>query len=208
MRFAAILLFAGALFSAQQGKAETRYEKAAAALIAKSPEELARQVASSGFDSLDRAIQVSTEPVFRCSSGGDHFLRAFIYKSDGHTVFQVYHWEEYDTDWKFINRVTFEGPTGPIEGDAETLGGVVTGCSSFSGRCGHRDDIVFEVDEKVLREIAADAKAGSGDVWKYKLAGRFGGEPNAMLLKTEIAALILAVDAIRKREAIPSFRAE
>lgn len=180
-----------------------RAQKAEAVLIAKSPTEIAQLLEIDGADVLDLSITISTQPVYRVKYADDHFLRAIIYKDSGRTVFQVYRLMSYSTDTKAIDSATYETPDGPVEVEADTLRSEITACSS-RGRCGHRDDVVFDVPEALLRRLSAGATGGTTDSWRYKLAGRFGPEEAATILKTEIAGLLIGVDAVRKRYAIPT----
>jgi len=193
-------VLAGCWFATAPVHAQNAGKREQAAMSA-SPDVVAESVGIQGFDDLDTAFELSTQPFLPSKSGHDQFLRATIKKRTGATEFQVYLWTEYNGDWKSLSSATYESPYGPVEAEAINLGRKVLACDRWG--CLNREDIVFDVPETLLRAVSAGATGGSGAVWRYKVSGKFGDEPPLEMLKTEMAGLLIKVDQLRRSQKLP-----
>jgi hypothetical protein len=171
-----------------------------AAAIARSPEEIAGMVRITD-DPLDTMVRITTEPFYthrdRTFGGvpGDSYLRAFVDRKSGEVIYQLYFWIRL-SDWQHLRTVSYETPEGPVSVAARTTDGQVTSCGRYG--CRLIETVIVDLPEKVLRSVSASAAAGSGEVWRFKVSGRYG-ENTSEMLKTEMAAILLAADRVAAR---------
>lgn len=175
--------------------------KQEAAAIAASPADAASSVGVQGLDDLDTDFILSTQPFLLSNYDTDQFLRAFINKRTGKSVFQVYVWLSYNGNPKELSSVNYETPSGPVTASLIRIDTTSNGCGRWN--CGWREDVAFEVPEALLRTISKNAVGGTGASWQYKLSGKYGGEPIRQMLKTEIAGLLLKADEVRQSNHLP-----
>lgn len=175
--------------------------KREAAAIAATPAEVAEAVGVQGLDDLDTDFILSTQPFLLSNYDTDQFLRAFINKRTGKSVFQVYVWLSYNGNPKELRSVNYETPSGPMTAGLIRIDTTSNGCGRWN--CGWREDVAFEVPESLLRTISKDAAGGTDASWQYKLSGKYGGEPIRRMLKTEIAGLLLKADEVRRSNHLP-----
>jgi len=62
------------------------------------------------------------------------------------------------------------------------------------GACTYVEHIAFDVDESLLRTIAATTSPGMRVAWRFKFTAKSGVEYNAGMLPAEIAGLLDKVD--------------
>ena len=182
---------------ASQALAAEKLTKADKLAIASSPEQIAAK-AEVKNDDLDTTISISTEPftpkklTIFSPHGSDKFLRAFVDKRSGKTLFQIYFWTSYlGRDWLFLNGLNYESPAGPVSAKAERLAGDVT-CGRIG--CNYMEHLVAEIPEAVLRSVSAGAQAGTDEQWAFRIYAKQAEPLSTTFLKTEIAGLLIAVD--------------
>jgi hypothetical protein len=170
-------------------------------LLALTPADFQR-TATLKDDSLDTVAQISTEPGFQEKRGllkivwNDNFLRAFIDKKTGATVFQVYQYISYQGSWHFYTTANFETPSGPESIPVTVINRNVNSCSAYLG-CSFTEHIGFEVPENLLRSVAAQYAAKPDMIWRFKFGSQAGGDWQDGMVAAEVVGLLAAVDQYR-----------
>jgi hypothetical protein len=171
--------------------------------ISRSPEQISWLV-SVQDDPLETSAVISTEPFFKKKQGlfgtvsSDKFMRAIVDKKSGAISYQLYIWVSYYGDWQFFDQVNLETSSGPLPAKTRVLDRNVVSCaaSRFAG-CLMSEHLAVDVDEAVLRGVAAGASAGTADEWRFRVMGRSGGTTTG-ILRTEVAAVVLAAERYRQ----------
>lgn len=161
-------------------------------------------------DDLENVAQINTQEVFREKRGlvgivwDDNFLRAYINKDTGETVYQVYD-RVYMKDWSYLYQVNYSSPDGPQTRKLIRVASDVETCSSnaFIG-CTLREDVAWNVDREMLETVAALYSPGVMKAWKYKLKGQSGEDRIRGFTATEVAALLEKVDQYKQRNTLPT----
>ena len=162
-------------------------------------------------DNLDTSAQINTVNTFQEKSGllkivwNDNFLRAFVDKKTGEATIQVYQFVNYSGDWRTYNRVNYETPEGPKSAILISISRDVVSCSgSRYGGCTYSEHFAFNVDEKLLRTIAALYKPGQMLGWKFKYYSQSGQEWPDGMLPAEVAGFLAALDRFRQERGLPT----
>jgi hypothetical protein len=155
-------------------------------------------------DSLDTVAKIRTLHGFQERRGllgivwDDNFLRAFIDKKTGKTVFQLYQVIYYDGAWNFFYTANFETPSGPQSKPVTVIERDVVDCSGrYYISCSYVEHVAFDIDESLLRTIAAKYAPGQHAAWKFKFDAKSGQEYKDGMLAAEIAGLLEKVDEYR-----------
>jgi hypothetical protein len=185
------------LFSA--GALAEKPSKADVAALAYTPE-VAASILDIDDDPFKKVITVSSKPFYVPKGSSDQFLRAFIDRKTGDAQYQLYVTRTYGgSGWRFYRSITAIGPDGPVELKSDRIGSDVD-CSRYG--CSYYEVIVGDVDASLLKAVSQGATAGTGDRWLWKLfsqySNTFDGD-EAGLYKTEVAGLLLGVEAIQRR---------
>lgn len=179
-----------------------KLSKADLIAIASSPQDIADIVAVKN-DDFDTVIRLSTEPFYTQKSGflklvsGDKFIRAIIDKKTGDTTFQIYIWSAFTGEWDRWTHLSYKVGDELKTAIAEEIDSTVGGCSAYG--CVKRVDMAFKIPEADLRDAAKDAQANTDRSWPFKLFTRKSGDAMNGMMETEIAGLLLAVDAQRSK---------
>lgn len=160
-------------------------------------------------DELENIAQINTQEVFREKRGlvgivwDDNFLRAYINKDTGETVYQVYD-RVYMKDWSYLYQVNYSSPDGPQTKKLIRVASDVETCSSnaFIG-CTLREDVAWNVDRQMLEIVAEKYNPGAMEAWKYKLKGQSGEDRIRGFTATEVAALLEKVDQYKTKNNLP-----
>ncbi|HJV28862.1 MAG TPA: hypothetical protein VJ673_24515 [Aromatoleum sp.] len=170
-----------------------------------------RSTATIKDDPLDTIATINTANGFKEKRGllgivwDDNFLRAFIDKKSGKTTFQVYQVIYYQgSGWNFYQSVNFETPNGPVSVPVTVIDRSVECSGSRYGGCTYTEHIGFDLDESLLRTIAAGYQAGQPVAWKFKFNAKSGAEYRDGMLPAEIAGILDAVDGYRARRGLPT----
>jgi hypothetical protein len=165
-----------------------------------------RLTASVKDDALDTIATLTTVNGFQQKHGllgvvwDDNFVRAFIDKKTGKTAFQLYQVIRYTgRRWHFYQSVNYETPSGPLSRELTVINRDVDCTSTLGGGCTYAEHVAFDVEESLLRRIAASYGPGKPVAWKFKFLARSGGELHTLLLPAEARGAISAVDAYRAR---------
>jgi hypothetical protein len=159
-------------------------------------------------DSLSTIAEITTTKGFpkKLEQAGvvynDNFLRAFINKKTGQTTIQVYQVIYYTGHgWNFFQTVNYETPNGP---ESCTVNVIKRDFDCHRGVCLYEEHIGFDVDEKLLRVIAACYQPGQSSVWKFKLNAKSGNEYYDSMMYAEIAGFLECIDEYRKSHSLIS----
>lgn len=168
-----------------------------------------RRTANLRDDDLDPIATITTADGYRPRFGAfdkswnDNFLRAFINKRTGRTTYQVYqHIFYHGYDMRRYYTASYAGRDGPRAAAVTVIDRDIT-CGSWRDRvCGYDEIIGFDVDEALLRAIAARQPPGRGLSWRFKFRARSGDEFATGLAPAEVAGLLQRVDAYKARRGL------
>lgn len=169
--------------------------------VAATPADVAA-IATVVDDPLDTKMRVDTKNFFVSKQGllkitsGDKYFRAFIDRKTGMTVLQLVLWQNHGGQWQFWDRAVAEGPDGPVELKGHRLDSDVS-CHRYG--CTYFESVAIDVDEALLRWVAADARPGQDHSWNFKIYGRYVEGAPTGILKTEAAGFLLAVERARAK---------
>lgn len=206
MRFTLRAAMLAALLGVPAGANAQKQSKVMQQLLAMSPADFQQRVALKD-DGLDTVARLSSENGFQEKRGllkmqwYDNFLRAFVDKKTGRTEFQVYQWISYSGGWRFYHSVNFETPAGPDSKQLTIIDRDVTGCSQYG--CSFAEHVGFEVDERLLRQIAARANSPTQPIWRFKFGSKSGQEWQDGMSAAEVAGFLAAVDQYRATRGLP-----
>lgn len=162
-------------------------------------------------DSLDTTATITTVNGLQEKRGllgivwDDNFLRAFIDKKTGRTTIQLYQVIYYQgSGWNFFQTVNYETPSGPESRPVTIISRDVDCSGSRYGGCTYTEHIGFDIDEKLLRTIAAGYQPGQRVGWKFKFNAKSGKDYNDGMLPAEVAGFLEAIDAYRASHGLPS----
>jgi hypothetical protein len=153
-------------------------------------------------ESLDTVARISTERGWRegiAFFGGptqDNFLRAFIDKQNGRTIFQLYQWITYPGVKRVYETVNYDTPGGPQVRKVTGIYRTPNYCRS-NVRCSYTEDLGVEIPEGLLRRMAAYYASGTPRAWHFKFGSKAGAETEDEMNLAEIAGLLAAVDQYR-----------
>lgn len=162
-------------------------------------------------DSLDTTATITTVNGLQEKRGlfsivwNDNFLRAFINKKTGLTTIQLYQVIYYQgSGWNFFQTVNYETPTGPESRPVTIISRNVDCSGSRYSDCTYTEHVGFDVDEKLLRAIAAGYRPGQHIAWKFKFNAKSGKDYNDGILPAEVAGFLEAIDAYRASRGLTS----
>jgi hypothetical protein len=154
-------------------------------------------------DSLETVATITTEKGWQEHDGllgvvnSDNFFRVFIDKKTGKTRFQVYHVIRYRQRGRAsYDSVNYETPDGPVSVTLTVINRSAELCRAYQG-CTYTEDFGFDVDEALLRTVAAHYAPGKVAIWKYRLKAKSGQERNDGFAVAEVAGMLAAVDRYR-----------
>lgn len=200
MRTLLIALSAACALPATAQAAEPRVSKTLTTL---SPDAV-RAATEVKEDPLEFHTIFSTEKVHRTklrlfqTEGHDNHLRAIVDKRTGHTRYEVRtkisHWGD-QPDYRSAHYLTRDG----LKKADLTLkrdGGEFCTTNETIFTCSQSKAIAFDVDESVLREIAAGHHP---EGWAFKIKNDAGRDLTSGIAPAEAAGLLQAVDQYRAR---------
>lgn len=202
--FALMLMISGAALAGDKEQL--------AKLLALTPEHFQAK-ADIKDSSLDTSATISTLDGFQVKHGllkilwDDSFLRGIIDKKTGTVRIQVYQYMYYTGDWRFYNRATYETPNGPVDAKFIEISRDVLSCSGarYGSGCSHVEQFGFEVDEALLRAIAANYRPGASVAWQFKFFSKSGADWMAGLTPAEVVGFLRALDSYRSSHNLPAY---
>lgn len=198
-----------ALFSCSFQASAASLEKQFKQYMALTPEHFEKG-ATIKDDSMEVVAVITTEPSFKIKRGllgmvnDDNFFRAFINKKTGETSYQLYQYITYVGDWAFFETANYEGRTEVETTPLDVIGREVGTCSQMLG-CFKREVVAFDVDELVLRRVAAGYDpSGKGTTgWKFRLKAKTGIQRDEGMSPAEAAGILNAVEAYKRARGLP-----
>lgn len=155
-------------------------------------------------DDLETTAMITTEngwkpaPNFLFGRIHDVFLRAFVDKKTGLTMYQVYTWLRYPGDsWRTYSIANYESAGGVKSTKIDSIGRPGVDCSMKSIGCIYTEHIGFEVPESTLRQWVESYKEKPIAPWRFRLKPRSGSEYDGELSTAEISGLLAKVDEYR-----------
>jgi hypothetical protein len=188
---------------APAAKAEARLPAKLAAMTA----EHARERVVVVDDRLEFEAVISSEPVFRSRRGllrstwNDNHLRAVVDKRSGAVRFEVRQAVHYQGTFRGYDRVNYPGAQGLVGQRLTRLGDTSAQCLGPDAvGCPVREDVAFTVEERALRQVAAEPSA---EPWSFKFKAAGGPDHLASLSRAEIAGLLQEVDSYLGAAGLP-----
>lgn len=167
--------------------------------VAASPQAIADMAVVTN-DPQSSTIEVSTEPFnkrkYRSSflTTSDEYVRVLIDKETGAAVFEIHVVAQHLGQRRFYNRVRYQSIDGRANAAVERLSEQRVLCVRLVCEQIH---LSFEVPERFVRAVTADAKAGVDSAWTFNIYNVVDGGKTITILKTELAEALIAA----KREA-------
>jgi hypothetical protein len=132
----------------------------------------------------------------------DSFLMGYMNTITGKRYYQVYQFISYQgRGWRLYHRVDYQTPKEMKSKPLSSYHRELMNCSS-SRACTYEEHVVFDIEEAVLRQIAARAPETQGktaakgkvSVFLYRLSSQQGHTMTYWLLPAEVAALMEVMD--------------
>ena len=132
----------------------------------------------------------------------DSFLIGYLNNITGKRYYQVYQFISYQgRGWRLYNRVDYQTPEKIKSKPLISYHRELMNCSS-SRACTYEEHVVFDIEEALLRQIAARAPETQGkttakgevSAFLYQLPSKQGHNITYWLLPTEVAALLEKMD--------------
>jgi hypothetical protein len=132
----------------------------------------------------------------------DNFLIGYLNTITGKTYYQVYQFISYQgRGWRVYHRVDYQTPEQIKSKPLTSYHREIMNCSS-SKACTYEEHVVFDIEEALLRQIAARAPETYGKTtakgkvraFVYQLSSQQGHKITYWLLPAEVAALMEVMD--------------
>jgi hypothetical protein len=141
---------------------------------------------------------ISTQNGFKEYSGPlhmlwhDEYLTALIDKKTGGKSFQVRAEISYGGNWRYYQSADYQAAGGSRSVPVTQIAKEAANCAV--AECIYTERIAFNVDEELLRQLAAAYVPGKPAMWSFKALAKTGPAHGAALSSAEIAGLLLKVD--------------
>ena len=165
-------------------------------------------------DSLEASAEITSLYGYRVFAKNgvvydDNFLRAYVHKKTGETVYQVYD-RVYMKDWYYLYRVNYRSGDEVKTQKLQRISSDVERCSSVPELgCRLREDVAWLASRELLNEIAesyvTDDKRKAWEyrkTWEYRLKAKQGPDVNRTFYAAEVAAFIEAVDKYKQEKGL------
>ncbi len=146
-------------------------------------------------DALETVATITTKNGWQQHDGllgivnTDAFFRVFIDKQSGAARFQVYHAMHYVARHRdSYTTVNFETPSGPVTAPLTVIFRTRDWCRRVEG-CPFDEVVGFEVEEAILRALAARYVPGEAAAWRYRLKAHSGAMRDDGFVAAEIAGV-------------------
>ena len=159
-----------------------------------------RDTASIAEDPAGGSVAISTEPGFVEYRGplrtvwNDEYLRAILDRSGDRRSFEVDVTLTYSGARRSYRRAAYRISSGLQESAASLVKVETTNCAI---ECMYTEHLVFPIEERTLREIAASYAPGKAALWTFKLLAKSGPHYQGEISNAEIAGLLARVDGYR-----------
>lgn len=159
-----------------------------------------RGTASIAEDPASGSVAISTEPGFVEYRGplrtvwNDEYLRAILDPSGDQKSFEVDVTLTYGGTRRSYQRAGYRTASGPEEAAISLVKAESANCAI---ECIYTEHLFFPIEERTLREIAANYAPGKAALWTFKLFARAGPNYQGEISNAEIAGLLARVDGYR-----------
>lgn len=183
-----------------QSQVDRKREKDKAKLLKLTVDQFVKTVAIKD-DDLETIATIDTKRGFRPAGGffdiqgSDIFLRALVDKASGKATFQAYQllWYKHTQlrDYRIVNYQLGENAIGTAV--LTRLSERVIECDQYSAvlGCTRSEEVVFEIPELLLRQIASRP---ADQVWRIKFRAQSGNDWEEIVSPLEAAGLLSAVE--------------
>lgn len=153
-------------------------------------------------DPLEPTVVISTERVAPSTRGilaaryNDNHLQALVDRRTGEVRYELKQTVQYVGGFRDFQQANYQASTGLGIAELTPLDNNRIHCEAtleIQEAC--FEVVSFTVPEDTLRGLAS----GAGEGWQFKFKPRFGAEHRAQMSRTEIQALLQAVDTHRER---------
>ncbi|PZQ57282.1 MAG: hypothetical protein DI570_20090 [Phenylobacterium zucineum] len=154
-------------------------------------------------DPLEPAVVITTERVAPSTRGvlstryNDNHLRAVVDRRSGEVRYELKQTLQYMGGFRDFQQANYQAPAGVAVAALDRLDSNRVHCEALDTQEACFEVVSFTVPEGTLREMAANAADG----WQFKFKPRFGAEHRTQMSRTEIQALLQAVETYRGRSA-------
>jgi hypothetical protein len=152
-------------------------------------------------DPLEPAVVISTERVAPSTRGvlstryNDNHLRAVVDRRSGEVRYELKQTLQYMGGFRDFQQANYQAPQGVGIADLTRHDANRTHCEAMDTQESCFEVVSFAVPEATLRQLAAGAEDG----WAFKFKPRVGAEHRTAMSRTEIQALLQAVETYRGR---------
>ncbi len=129
----------------------------------------------------------------------DEFLEADIDDETGRRSFQVHAWVIYSGAWRDYEAASYQTANGPRSVPAAAIRRTSENC--LVRECTYTEHVAFPVEEKFLRELAAEYVPDKPSLWRFRLLAKTGPAYSGELSNAEIAGLLAKVDEYTRAHA-------
>ncbi len=156
-------------------------------------------------DPKSATTTISTENGFAEHKGpmrmvwNDEFLETHIDDATGRRSFQVHALVIYSGPWRDYETASYQTPNGPRSAPAAAIRRTSVNC--LVGECTYTEHAAFPVEEKFLRELAAQYVPDKPALWRFRLLAKSGPAYAGELSNAEIAGLLAKVDEYTRAQA-------
>jgi hypothetical protein len=165
-----------------------------------------RDTASVADDPANDSTTISTEHGFVEHWGplhmvwNDEFLKSVIDYKTGQKSFEVDVSITYSGAWRSYRTANYEAMTGPRSVPPTLVKKETVNC--MVGECTYTEHLVFPVEERLLRQLAATYVPGKPTLWTYKLVATGGPDYQGQISNAEIAGLLARVDGYTRAPSV------
>jgi hypothetical protein len=143
------------------------------------------------------SVAISTEPGFIDRRGplrtvwNDEYLRAVFDSSGDRKSFEVDVTLTYSGARRSYPRAEYHTPSGDGEAGTSLVKVETANCAI---ECMYTEHLVFPIEERTLREIAAGYAPGKAALWSFRLLAKTGPSYRGEISNAEVAGLLARVD--------------
>lgn len=170
-------------------------------LLRMTPDDFAEKVTIQN-DELEVAATITTAKGFKYKTGfmnparADIFLRAFVHKETGATIYQAYYSVTYRGDtWAHIRSANYQTEGGLKSSDVDDIASDV---SCERRYCLYMETIGLDLKESDLRWLAGRYKAKTDNPMRIRLKTQNSGNVDTSIMPAEAAGLLSRVDQFKQ----------
>lgn len=150
-------------------------------------------------DPLEPTIVLTTEAVDKSTRGvlrtrhNDHYLRAIVDRQSGAVRYELRQTLQYVGNFRDFQHAHYQSGQGVAVTPLTRIDENEAHCNAVDPQAACTEVVTFTVPETALRGAAT----AGGEPWAFKFKPRLGDEHRAAMSRTEIQALLSAVDTFK-----------